>query len=83
MTLATIALLAQLSRPCDPRSAENGTLYVPRNGSIVCMEWDQARCAYVERPCEYAELTTLCRLVPPSCVFTQPKRAIKPAKGRR
>lgn len=84
MILASLALLAQLSGTCNPKSADNGTLYVPVGCcSIKCMEWDQAKCAYVERPCDPAELVLLCRLIPPACPYVQPKRILTPPRQRR
>ncbi len=67
MTLATIALLAQL---CNPLSIDNGTLYSPSPGGMRCLDWDQTLCAYVERPCRVAELGILCYYVPSTCAVT-------------
>lgn len=77
MTLAAIALLAQL---CNPRSADNGTLYRLEADTIHCLDWNQALCSYVERPCRVGELGVLCYYVPSTCALTA-KRGVHIAHG--
>jgi hypothetical protein len=60
------SLLAQV-RPCSDLSRDNPTLYRPDGGSMHCLDWDQATCSYVERPCHPGELGFLCYYIPATC----------------
>lgn len=65
--IAALVLLAQVA--CNPLSANNPTLYRPRDGGgVSCLDWSQASCSYVERPCQPAELAELCHFVAWGCV---------------
>jgi hypothetical protein len=37
-----------------------------------CLDWDQATCSYVERPCRPGELGLLCYYIPITCSFVGP-----------
>jgi hypothetical protein len=37
-----------------------------------CLDWDQATCSYVERPCRPGELGYLCYYIPMTCSMIGP-----------
>lgn len=84
MNLATIALLAQLARPCSDLSAGNPPLYHADGGVMHCFDWNQATCSYVERPCQAGELSLLCLYLPATCRYLAPKpgRPARPSGPR-
>jgi hypothetical protein len=59
-------LLAQ-DMPCSDHSRDNPTLYRPDGGTMHCLDWNQATCSYVERPCRPGEVGLLCYYIPASC----------------
>jgi hypothetical protein len=60
-------LLAQV-RPCSDLSRGNTTLYYRHDGGTMhCLDWNQATCSYVERPCRPGEVGLLCYYIPASC----------------
>jgi hypothetical protein len=77
-----LAILLQI-RPCSPQSAGNPTLYRPESGVMHCLDWDQATCSYVERPCRGGELSILCRAIPVTCQYIAPRLSRAPRPDRQ
>lgn len=79
-----LALSAQES-PCSDLSRDNPTLYRSDGGSMHCLDWDQATCSYVERPCRPGELGLLCYYIPVTCSLVGPSasRAVVVPSNRR
>lgn len=82
MNLAAIALLAQLAHPCSDLSAGNPTLYRPDGGVMKCLDWNQATCSYVERPCRAGELSVVCFYFPSTCRYLAPRMPVIPPRLR-
>ena len=69
--LITASLPAE-ERPCSDLSSDNPTLYRSDGGAMHCLDWDQASCSYVERPCRPGELGLLCYYIPVTCSLIGP-----------
>ena len=85
--LLASSLVAQVAqdRPCSDLSRDNPTLYRPDGGTIHCLDWNQATCSYVERPCRVGELGLLCYYIPLTCSLVGPnatRSVVTPATRR-
>jgi hypothetical protein len=82
---SSLPLLAQ--ETCSDRSRDNPTLYRPDGGTMHCLDWNQATCSYVERPCRQGELGLLCYYIPITCNLVGPSSSSRtvaiPASRRK
>jgi hypothetical protein len=74
LILASFLMAAPLpaDTTCSDLSRDNPTLYRYDAGSMHCLDWDQATCSYVERPCRSGELGLLCYYIPVTCSLIGP-----------
>lgn len=83
--LFTASLPAQ-EGSCPDLSRDNPTLYRYDGGSMHCLDWNQATCSYVERPCRSGELGLLCYYIPVTCSLIGPttsRNVAAPAPRRK